>query len=119
LGVSEPSVKAAEAAHCAGEQSAFWQYQDLLFAGKEEINPEQLRNYAKALKLNVDQFEACMESEKYKPTVMQDIQDGRNAGIDRTPSFIIGDRLFPGGPSYEHFVEMIDKALKEKGEKKR
>lgn len=112
LGGNEVSIKAAQAARCAGEQMVYWQYQDLLFNSKEEPTPDNLRAIARSLNLKMDKFNACMDSGKYIDQVMRDAQEGNRIGIDRTPSFTFNGKLFPGGPTMERFKEIIEEELK-------
>jgi len=71
----------AEAARCAGEQSRFWEYHDLLFENPEKINRDGLVALSGTLKLNEKQFESCLSSGKYRPQVERDLQDGLRAGV--------------------------------------
>ena len=103
--------KAAEAAHCAGDQGRFWEYQDLLFSGTEELAPEQLKQRARELGLRGDEFDRCLDSGKYQGEVEKDVQEGKKAGLSTTPSFVINGRLIPGGPSLERFKEIIAEEL--------
>jgi len=103
--------KAAEAAHCAGDQGKFWEYQDLLFSGSEELAPEQLKQRARELGLRGDEFDRCLDSGKYQGEVEKDVQEGKKAGLSTTPSFVINGRLIPGGPSLERFKEIIAEEL--------
>src|SRR5712691_1751168 len=45
------AFKAAEAAHCAGDQGKFWEMHGLLFQNQAALAPEQLGTYAKNLGL--------------------------------------------------------------------
>jgi protein-disulfide isomerase len=109
--------RAAEAARCAGEQNKFWEYQDVLYSSEEEFTAEQLEQYARQLGLTPDPFRQCLQSGKYGATIEKDLQEAKNAGIDRTPTFVINGQLMTGGLSFERFKEIIDEELK-KAEKK-
>lgn len=101
----------AGAARCAAEQGKFWEYQDFLFTSEGMPGPDQLKQYAQQLGLNVERFGQCVESRKYLPQVEEDIKNGQEGGIAATPSFIINGRLNPGAPPFEKFKEIIDEEL--------
>lgn len=111
--------KAAEAARCAGEQGRFWEYQDLLFGGSEELDPPRLKQYAAELGLRADQFGECLDSGKYKSAVEADIETARKAGINSTPTFVIDGVPNPGALSLEKFQELLDDALRKAASRKR
>jgi len=111
----ELSGKAAEAAHCAADQGKFWEYQDRLYANKEELTVDILRNHAKELQLDVKSFDECLEGGQYRSEIEEDIKHGREAGVDTTPTFIVNGRLIPGGLSYERFEGIIEKELEKIG----
>jgi protein-disulfide isomerase len=48
--------KAAEAAHCAGDQGMYWQMHDTLFANQMRLLPEDLKRHAAAIGLNEQTF---------------------------------------------------------------
>jgi len=72
--------KAAEAAHCAGEQGKFWEYQDIFIWQPRRARPSRLKQYAGELGLQVDQFGECLDSEKYKSAVEGDVDTARRQG---------------------------------------
>ena len=103
--------KAAEAAHCARDQGKFWEYQDLLYPGSDDPTPEKLKQKARELGLQLDEFNRCLESGKFRGTVDKDVQEAKRAGINTTPSFVINGRLIAGGQSLERFKEIIEEEL--------
>ncbi|MCK8603765.1 thioredoxin domain-containing protein [Desulfoferrobacter suflitae] len=111
--------KAAEAARCAGEQGKFWEYQDVLFASQEELNPNRLKQHAAELSLQTSQFDECLDSGKYKSAVETDVETARKAGINSTPTFVINGVPSSGALSLENFQDLIDAALKKAGDHNR
>lgn len=116
------AAKAAEAAECAGDQGLFWEMHDLLFANHEKLGPEDLNRYAEQAGLYMPDFNFCMESAKNAPEVAKDLQDGRKAGVNSTPSFFIGitgqddtirGTLIKGAKPFETFQEAIERALEQ------
>lgn len=82
--------KAAEAAHCAGEQGKYWEMHDLLFKNQSALMVENLKGFARDLGLNADAFNACLDEGKYAQAVSEHLAAGSGAGVAGTPTFFIG-----------------------------
>jgi protein-disulfide isomerase len=111
LRMHKEAAAAAEAARCAGEQSKFWEYQDVLYASPEELSNQTFEKLAQDLGMNTIAFKECIESGKYKPLVDKDIAEAKRVGVDRTPSFVINGRLSTGAPGLDKFKRLIDEEL--------
>jgi len=118
LAMHKWAEKAAEAARCAGEQGKFWEYQDVLFGSKEELDPARLKRYAGELGLQADRFGECLDSGKYKSAVEADIETARKAGINSTPTFVIDGVPTPGAISLQKFQQLLDDALRKAASRK-
>jgi protein-disulfide isomerase len=103
--------KAAEAARCAGEQGKFWEYHDLLFADQSKLDQDGLMNKARTLKLDGQQFESCLGSEKFKAQIQQDSQDGMRAGVSGTPGFFINGIFLSGSQPESAFENLVQEQL--------
>ena len=104
--------KAAEAAQCANDQGQFWQYHDRLFAATE-LGVGDLKQYAAELGLDAEQFNTCLDSEKYSQEVQADIDDALAVGVNATPWFFVNGLPISGAVPFERFVEMVDLALEQ------
>jgi protein-disulfide isomerase len=82
--------KAAEAAHCAGEQGKYWEMHDRLFKNQRALMVENLKGLARDLGLNVDGFDSCLDQGKYANTVSEHLAAGSAVGVTGTPSFFVG-----------------------------
>jgi protein-disulfide isomerase len=82
--------KAAEAAHCSGDQGQYWAMHDLLFQNQKALQADQFKAYAHHLNLDPIAFEICMAQGKYTAEVQQDYDDGVAAGVQGTPGFFLG-----------------------------
>ena len=102
--------KAAEAAQCANDQGQFWPYHDRLFA-TTDLAVEDLKQYAVELGLDIEEFNTCLDSEKYRQEVQDDIDDALAAGVNATPSFFVNGLPINGAVPFERFVEMVELAL--------
>lgn len=88
------SFLAAQAAYCAQDQEKYWQYHDELYKnwGGERtgwITRNSLEKFANTVNLNLDEFNKCLDSEKYEQKVTTLHEFGKDIGIDATPSFLI------------------------------
>lgn len=114
--IGQESTWAAEAAECAGDQGKFWQYHDYLYSHQGEENKgafskENLKSFAKDLGLNTNQFNSCLDSDKYASKVQDDYNDGQTLGINSTPTFFINGEKQVGVLSYNDFKNLIDSKL--------
>jgi protein-disulfide isomerase len=103
--------QAAEAARCAYEQGKFWEYHDKLYANSPKAGADDLKSYAKEVSLNVDSFDRCFASGKYKAVVQQDLNEGAQLGLTGTPTFFINGREISGNQPLEAFEAIIDEEL--------
>lgn len=99
------------AARCANEQGKFWAYHDVLYANAPNSSPDELRQYAVNVGLNLAGFENCLASGKYQAAIQKDIEEGTQAGVTGTPAFFIDGRLVAGAQPLERFVQLIDDEL--------
>ena len=116
--------RAATAGRCAAEQGKYWEMRHIMIVNADQLKPENLVTYATNVKLDVPKFKSCLDSDKFKAQIDQDIAEGGVAGVQGTPSFVIGyienDKLqgvrLVGAQPYAQFnakiQEMLDKAGK-------
>lgn len=112
--------KAAEAAHCAGDQGKFWEMHDVLFQNAKALSPPQLAEHARAVGLDGAAFDECLASGRHAARVERGLADGAAAGVRGTPAFVIGKTKagdvvegtpIRGAQSLETFRRIIDQAL--------
>jgi protein-disulfide isomerase len=103
--------QAAEAARCAYEQGKFWEYHDKLYANSPKASSDDMKSYAKDVGLNVDSFDRCFASGKYKAVVQRDLNEGAQLGLTGTPTFFINGRELSGNQPFEAFEAIIDEEL--------
>ena len=105
------ALKAAEAAHCAGAQGKYWEYHDLLLATKQ-LELAQLKEHARALQLDTQRFDKCLDSDEQAKVVKAQLDEGRqDLQLEGTPSYFINGRFFTGGMTYEQLRTVIDEEL--------
>jgi len=106
--------KAAEAAHCAGEQDKYWEMHAKLFANQRALDVASLKGYAKDLKLDQARFDKCLDSGAMAAKVEEGKKAGNELGISGTPAFFVNGILISGAQPFDAFKEVIDAELAQK-----
>ena len=106
--------KAAEAAHCAGEQDKYWEMHDQMFANQRALNVPELKQYAAALSLDATKFNQCLDSGKHAAVVAAGLAQGEKMGVNSTPTLYINGRALIGAQPFEAFKQIIDEELARK-----
>lgn len=104
------AFSAAEAALCAGDQDAYWQYHDKLFSG-ELFGTGVYLQYARELKLNLTAFEACLKDRTHQAAIQADSDFATNLGVRSTPTFFVNGLAIVGAQPLEVFKQVIDQEL--------
>ena len=106
------SLRAAEAATCADEQDAFWPYHGTLFLNQSTGFPdEDLRTFAAALDLDEGAFNNCLGSNRHRNEINAGVNEGRDLGVESTPTIVINGQFLDGIPSFEQLQFAIDQEL--------
>jgi protein-disulfide isomerase len=104
--------KAAEAAVCANNQGKFWEMHDTLFAEQSGLAVAALKEKAKRLGLDIQQFDACLDSEQGSPPVAADVKAAELLGLESTPASFVNGRFINGAVSFEELSTLINDELK-------
>jgi len=87
---------AAHAARCAGDQGKYWQIRPVLFANGSALQKDNLLTYARDLGLNTTTFQQCLDKQAHGPSIKTDQAEALAAGIEGTPTFVLGRRSSTG-----------------------
>ncbi len=104
--------KAAEAAHCAGDQQKYWEMHDRLFAANGKLAVADLKAYAKEVGADPAKFDKCLDSGEKATLVAFHQKAGEAAGVTGTPAFFVNGRLISGAQPLDAFKALIDQELK-------
>jgi protein-disulfide isomerase len=107
---------AAESAMCAAAQDKFWQMHDALFNTQKQWeslpSPQpMLDSLAGAQGVELKAFRACVTGHLTKPMIEADIDRATKAGVESTPTFLIGGMMVTGAQPVANFRHAIDSAL--------
>jgi protein-disulfide isomerase len=106
--------KAAEAAHCAGEQGKYWEMHDRLFGDQRALEVPKLKESAVAIGLDGARFGQCLDSGKHAGRVAAGTAQGEAMGVNSTPTLYINGRPLIGAQPFEAFKLVIDEELARK-----
>lgn len=101
---------AAEAAMCAGEQNAYWQFHEKLFSS-DALGSSVYAKYADELGLDMDTFQSCISERRFQEAVQADLDFAVNLGVRSTPTFFINGLAIVGAQPLDIFKQVIDKEL--------
>jgi protein-disulfide isomerase len=111
LDIHKDAVGAAVAAEAAGKQGKFWEYHDKLFANRDRLAPDDLKQYANDLQLDMKRFEADRLDLSEKKKIDADLAEAQTLGINGTPAIFINGRHLAGAQPFEMFAKIIDEEL--------
>ena len=116
LNHGERSLRASEAAACAGRQGQFWQMHNLLFENQSAIRGtgnagliDLMLGFAAQLEgLDQTAFTQCLDDGATLAALQAADAEQRTRGITVQPIFEIGERRIIGSQAFETFAAAID-----------
>ena len=117
------SITAAQASYCAEDQGKYWEYHTMLYTFQEVeaydsgwADRDRLNSFASSLNMNMDEFNECMDSSKYKNRVKANYDEAVRNGVQSTPTFILISQdnkleIFAGAQPYSVFAATIESML--------
>ena len=120
LGRDSPT--AAQASYCAEDQGQYWEYHKMLYTFQDGhpdsgwADRDRLNSFAFSLDMNIDEFNECMDSSKYKKRVKANYDEAVKNNVQSTPTFIIisedgKKEQFSGAQPYSVFALTIESML--------
>jgi protein-disulfide isomerase len=114
------ALRAAQAARCAADQGKFWSLRDVMGANPDKLDLDHILGFAGDLKIDTKQLRACVETEKYKDSVQNDVMEAMKIGANGTPTFVIGKstpegvdgELMVGALPYQFFESKLKELSK-------
>lgn len=90
------ALGAARSAECAGKQRKYWDMHERIFENQTALTSTDLIAHAKALGLDTDQFEVCLDSADVSRAIESDLAEASRLSIVSTPTFLVGIRQQSG-----------------------
>ena len=108
----------AQAAECADDQNKYWEFHDKVFGEQEKLGEgtisytiNDINKWASEISVDLDEFNECLNSEKYKEEVQKDYNDGVKYGVTGTPTLFINGIKIIGAQPFENFSAIIEEEL--------
>ena len=116
LSMHHNAFAASETAMCAAAQDKFWQMHDALFTTQKQWealpSPQPMfDSLAAAQGVELTAFRTCVSGHMTKPMIEADIDRATKAGVESTPTFLIGGMMVTGAQPVANFRKAIDSAL--------
>lgn len=116
LSMHHNAFAASETAMCAAAQDKFWQMHDALFVTQKQWEalpaPQPMfDSLAAAQGVDPAAFHRCVSEHLTKPMIEADIDRATKAGVESTPTFLIGGTMVTGAQPVANFRRAIDSAL--------
>jgi protein-disulfide isomerase len=116
LTMHKNAMPAAQAAMCAAAQDKFWPMQDALFNAQDAwetlANPAPVfDSLAAASGVKVAAMRKCIATGAMTATIEGDVDRAKTAGVQSTPTFLIGGEMITGAQPLPAFRAAIDAAL--------
>jgi protein-disulfide isomerase len=103
------SRSAAEAAEAAGLQGKFWLMHDRLFARQGDLSERILRETARGLPIEMEDFDRDLSSGAAARRVDEDLESATEAGVGDTPTFFVNGTLHVGQYEFLPLLEALRK----------
>jgi protein-disulfide isomerase len=107
---SHPHAEAAaEAAEAAGVKGRFWEMHDRLYENQSQLTGADLRAYAEALSLDLEQFDDELARHAHADRVREDFMSGVRSGVNGTPTFFINGTRHDGPLDYQTLLDALER----------
>jgi protein-disulfide isomerase len=107
---------ASQVAMCAGAQGKFWPMHDSLFTAQARWAPRPnprpvFDSLATSIGIDTTAMVKCIASGQVDAMIQADVDRAERAGVQSTPTIIIGDKLIAGARPTDQFRQALDDAL--------
>ena len=109
---------ASQATLAAHRQDAFWQMHDLIFKNQQDLSPEKFMTFAEELSLNMMIFRADFADPEVSKQIESEMEEGRKAGLQGTPTLFFNGKVYNGDPTKEAILAHIDQLMSKLKSKK-
>jgi protein-disulfide isomerase len=106
------SLEAAKWALAARKQDKYFEFHSALMSFQGEKSEEALTDMAKEIGLDLEKLKSDAGSEEIQNAINSSVEIARDIGIQGTPGFIVGDKLFRGYVGIDAMKSAVDETRK-------
>jgi len=104
-------ISAANAYHCAEAAGEPWAYQSALYSDISKLNKPRFMNIAEQLGLELNDFESCLDENRYLPNIKADISLAARHGLSSVPVIFINGLYAKGPQKFEAYQYYLNQEL--------
>ncbi len=101
----------ARAAEAAGKQGRYWEMYDRFYGQQKPLSEQDAREHARAMGLDMTQFEKDLASPEVARHVEEDLADGRANGVTGTPTLFIDGLRYDGAWDFYSLLEAMERPV--------
>ncbi len=112
----DKSRLAHHAAACASDQGLFWPMHDKLYGEQRDwygLSRAEgtFRDYAREIGADPAAYDECMGEGRHRARIQASFENALTVGVSSTPSFVVGDRIYPGALPFDDLNALVDSLL--------
>ncbi|MDP9152544.1 MAG: thioredoxin domain-containing protein [Myxococcota bacterium] len=109
---AKPAAEAAQGVFAMAGSDAFWKFHDTAFKNQAALSDDSYAKWAQEAGVkDMPAFKAGLASHKWADKVEKDLNDGKTAGVQGTPSFFVNGVFINGAQPFDNFKKTIDQEL--------
>jgi protein-disulfide isomerase/type II secretory pathway component PulC len=102
---------AARAAHCAGEQDAYWRMYDAMLLDAAALDREHLERAGRRAGVDVDALLACVDARRHAPRIEADLRRAAQIGVGMRVALFVGGRFVATPIAFDALASIVDEEL--------
>src|SRR5215472_3421513 len=109
---AKPAAEAAQGVFTLAGNDAFWKFHDTAFTNQSALGEDSYVKWAQESGVkDAAAFKSGLSSHKWADKVDKDLNDGKSAGVQGTPSFYVNGVFINGAQPFDNFKKTIDQEL--------
>src|SRR5215469_10744804 len=109
---AKPAAEAAQGVFAMAGNEPFWKFHDTAFKNQGSLSQDSYEKWAQEAGVkDMAGFKAGLASHKFADKVDKDLNDGKAAGVQGTPSFFVNGVFINGAQPFDQFKTTIDAEL--------
>ena len=109
---AKPAAEAAQGVFALTGSDGFWKWHDTAFKNQGALSEDSYVKWASDAGVKDSAtYKTGLESHKWADKVEKDLNDGKSAGVQGTPSFFVNGVFINGAQPFDNFKKTIDQEL--------